>query len=127
MRLAIPHWQNQVSPVLDVADTLVLVGLDQGSIIDRQNIRIENGNARTLAHSLAAADVDVLICGAISRPYEDALIREGIEVIAQTCGEIEQVLGAFLKDRLQHESCLMPGCSGHRRRRHCRQQNKPRH
>jgi predicted Fe-Mo cluster-binding NifX family protein len=60
--------------------------------------------------------VDALICGAISWPLELALTSAGIEVIAQTCGDVDEVLEAFLAGQLEQEKFLMPGCCGRRRR-----------
>jgi hypothetical protein len=59
--------------------------------------------------------VDVLICGAVSRPLELALTLEGIEVIPQTCGKVEQVARAYLAGRLSGDAFLMPGCCTRRR------------
>ncbi|WNO10665.1 NifB/NifX family molybdenum-iron cluster-binding protein [Teredinibacter sp. KSP-S5-2] len=111
MKLAIPHWQNQISPVFDVADTLLLVDMIQGSVTTLNNITIQNDDPHTLAESIANIGVNVLICGAISRPFESALVQKGIDVIAQTRGQIDEVLDAFLANQLGQGKYLMPGCS----------------
>ena len=48
-------------------------------------------------------------------PLELALASAGIEIIPQTCGEIEEVLDAYLAGRLRQGEFLMPGCCGRRR------------
>lgn len=117
MRIAIPHWQNQISPVLDVAGTLLVVDVDRGSIICRKNVAIEGGNPQTRARFVVKTAVNLLICGAISKSLERALVRSGIDVIANTCGDTEQVLAAFLMGQLEQKKYLMPGCSRGRKRR----------
>jgi len=65
---------------------------------------------------LAGTGVGVLICGAISWPLQMAVSAAGIEVIPQTCGDVEAVLAAFLNGGLNRGGFLMPGCCGRRRR-----------
>jgi len=45
-----------------------------------------------------------------------ALLNFGIEIIPQTCGEVETVLAAFAAGCFSEEAFLMPGCCGERRR-----------
>jgi len=116
MRLAIPHWQNRVSPVLDVAGTLLLADVDYGVETGRHNIAMEEGSPLIRAKQIEALGANVLICGAVSWPLERALITAGIEVIPQICGDIDQVLHAFLEGQLDQRIFLMPGCCRHRRR-----------
>jgi predicted Fe-Mo cluster-binding NifX family protein len=117
MRLAIPYWHGRVSPVLDVAGVLLLVDVNRGEQTNRQNLALEKGRSPLeRARCIQGLDVDVLICGAISWPLELALVSAGIEVITQICGEVDQVLGAFLKGQLEKGMYLMPGCYGRRRR-----------
>lgn len=116
MRIAIPHWQNRVSPVLDVARTLLLVDVDCHQITARLDVILEEEDPLGRAMCIKELGVNVLICGAISRPLEQALMSAGIDVIAQICGEVVQVLEAYLANRLEQETYLMPGCCGLKRR-----------
>ena len=122
MRVAIPHWQGRVSPVFDVAGNVLLVDVADGKEQARRNVAVEAEQPQTRASLLAGHGATVLICGAISWPLEMALASAGIEVIPQTCGDIEQVLAAFINGQLQQDAFLMPGCCGRRRqfRARCR-------
>ena len=122
MRVAIPHWQGRVSPVFDVAGNVLLVDVADGKEQARQNVAVEAEQPQARASLLAGHGAAVLICGAISWPLEMALASAGIEVIPQTCGDIEQVLAAFVNGQLQQDAFLMPGCCGRRRqfRARCR-------
>ena len=111
MRVAIPCWQGRVSPVLDEAGTLLIVELEAGREPGREGLLGRAQRIRDL-------DVKVLICGAVSRPLEAALLAAGIEVIPQTCGDVERVLAAFMDGQLEQGTFLMPGCRGRRRRSH---------
>jgi len=115
MRLAIPQWQDRISPVFDVAGSLLLIDLEQGAEIGRHKVALEEDSIQGRAKCVASLNAKVLICGAISRPLELALVAAGIEVIPQTCGEIEQVVRAYVTGQLHLDTFLMPGCCGQRR------------
>jgi len=48
---------------------------------------------------------------------EASLVKRGIQVIAQICGNVEEVLAAFTSGSLGEERFAMPGCCGQKRRR----------
>jgi predicted Fe-Mo cluster-binding NifX family protein len=115
MKVAIPHWRGRVSPVFDVAANVLVVDIDHGAERSRREVAFAAEDPRARAARLAETGANVLICGAISWPLETAVAAAGIEVIPQTCGEIEAVLAAFASGRLDQRAFLMPGCCGRRR------------
>ncbi|HOP39774.1 MAG TPA: hypothetical protein PLI53_01900 [Geobacteraceae bacterium] len=116
MRLAIPHWQGRVSPVFDVAGSLLLIDLVDGVETARQHIALLDDFPLGRARRLAVLGIDTLICGAISRPLELALLHSGIEVISQICGDVEVIVDAYMKGRMRQLMFFMPGCRGRQRR-----------
>ena len=116
MKVAIPHWQGRVSPVFDVAGNVLVVEIADGVERGRQEVAFDAEDPQARATRLAQTGADVLVCGAISWPVEMALSAAGIDVIPQTCGDVEQVLAAFARGQLQQDAFLMPGCCGRRRR-----------
>ncbi|MFP4053828.1 MAG: NifB/NifX family molybdenum-iron cluster-binding protein [Phycisphaerae bacterium] len=130
MKVAIPHWQGRISPVFDVAGRVLLVDVVDGAALSRRDVALESEDPQQRAADLANLGGELLICGAISRQMEMALSAVGIEVIPQTCGEVEEVLVAFTQGRLPQEAFLMPGCCRRRRqlctgRRRRRRQGRP--
>lgn len=115
MNLAIPQWQDRVSPVFDVATHLLLIELSDGRETARREVALETTDPLERARRVAAEQVNVLICGAISWPLELALRSAGVQVIAQTCGRIDEVIRSFLLGELEKEVFRMPGCCGRRR------------
>jgi len=116
MKVAIPVWQGRVSPVLDTAGRLVVVDVEDGEEQRRGEEILSESSPMARASQLAGLDVDVLLCGAISRPLENALASSGIQLVSRLCGEIEEVLAAFLDGRLLKDKLfLMPGCCGSQR------------
>jgi predicted Fe-Mo cluster-binding NifX family protein len=113
MRIAIPIWNSRVSPVFDTARTVLLCEVADGQPGERSTRSLPAG-APQRAEFLTRAGVDVLVCGAISRPLADLVTDGGIRLIPFVAGEVEEVLQAFSRNRLPDSAFLMPGC----RRRH---------
>ncbi len=116
MKVAIPHWRGRVSPVFDVAGTVLVAEIDEGAAQARREVILDCEVPQDRAARLAETGVEVLICGAVCRPLEMALSAAGIDVIPQTCGDVEQILTAFARGELRQDAFLMPGCCGRRRR-----------
>ena len=116
MKIAIPNWQGRVSPVFDVAGNVLVVEVDGGVEQARKDMVFDVEGPGGRAARLAEAGANVLVCGAISRPFEMAVSAAGVEVIPQICGDVECVLSAFINGQLNLDAYLMPGCCGRRRR-----------
>ncbi len=115
MKIAIPKWQGRISPVFDVAQNVLLVDIYEGSEKTRQNVKLRVNDIKERADLLEKLDVELLICGAISWPLEAALEAKGIEIIPQTCGDVNVVIGAYINGKLDQDAFLMPGSCGRRR------------
>lgn len=115
MKIAIPHWQGRVSPVFDVATNLVVIELAEGGEVARQEVLLTATDPVKRAQQVAQLPAELLICGAISWPLEIALRSAGVEVIAQTCGQLDEVVRCFQQGDLAKGALRMPGCCGRRR------------
>jgi len=116
MKLAISTLADRISPVFDVARQLRVVEVDHSREVGSRDVLLEEREPLTRARRVAALGVQVLICGAVSRPLEKLLLREGIRVLPQRCGPVVEVLGAFLSGQLTEDVFRMPGCCRRRRR-----------
>lgn len=110
MKVAIPVWSDQVSTVFDFARHLLLVKLDEGKEISRGELRIQEGSPIFRAKRLSRLGVEVLICGAISRPLARIVASHGIEIIPFISGTVNDVLNAYLTGRLADPRFCLPGC-----------------
>lgn len=117
MRVAIPAWNRRVSPVLDVARHLLVVDVETNAEVARSQVDLNETHLTARFKRICELGVEILICGAVSKPLEAALLSAGVRVVPQTCGPVEDVLRAFLSGQLTDEAFLMPGCCGRRRRR----------
>ncbi len=93
-KIAIPQWQGQVSTVLDFAGKLLLIDIDGQKEIDRSQIDLPEEPMPQRAARLKNLGVDVLICGAISRPLALMITGAGIELLPYVTGHINKVLNA---------------------------------
>ncbi|HOD74571.1 MAG TPA: NifB/NifX family molybdenum-iron cluster-binding protein [Syntrophorhabdaceae bacterium] len=114
MVIAVTNWQGGVSPVFDVSDRLCVVETSDGAEVRRATVLLKSRDPFGRAREVAAAGVEVLICGAVSHAFENALISSGILVLPFVCGDLEAVIGAFLQGGLMDNRFLMPGCFGKR-------------
>jgi len=118
MKIAIPWWQGRVSPVLDVAARFLLITVDQGQETFREDVSFEATGPLGRVRQIARLGAEAVICGAVSRPLELALRSAGIQVVTDICGQVDDVLAAFIGGRLNEDAYLMPGCCGRRRGLH---------
>ncbi len=115
MIVAIANWQGSISPVFDVSDRLCLIEFENGVELKRNSISLRERNPFARANEMSGLGIKLLICGAISQALETTLTNSGIRVVGFTCGKIETVLTAILRDQFT-ESLFMPGCAGRRQK-----------
>ncbi len=115
MYVGLPEWLGRVSPVLDVAGTLVAAEVDCGVVRDRRALRFVGEDVCARAQFVADQGIEVLICCALSWPLERMLRHAGVQVVPHICGEIGLVLEAYACGRLEQSAFIMPGCCGNRR------------
>jgi predicted Fe-Mo cluster-binding NifX family protein len=112
LRVAIPIWEGRVSPVLDVAEQLLVADVEEGREIARSLESLDTFLLPQRAHRFSELGVDTLICGAISQPLSDLLLAAGITVIPCIIGEVEDVLNSYLDEGIPTPEFFMPGYAG---------------
>jgi predicted Fe-Mo cluster-binding NifX family protein len=117
MIIAIPTWDGNVSPVLDVARELLVVECNLREESARREILLAEMDICRRADMIRGLELDTLICGALSRPLELLLSAAGIRLLTHICGPVEAVLEAHLDGSLSEGAFRMPGCCGRRRNR----------
>ncbi len=118
MIVAIPIWQGRISPVLDVAERVLLCDIELEECAPEM-LSLEQQEPMARAEELKAAGVDLVICGAVSRELELALVARQITLRALCCGDVDEVLQACRRGDTRLQSFGMPGCRQRRRRGHC--------
>ncbi|MBW1888031.1 MAG: NifB/NifX family molybdenum-iron cluster-binding protein [Deltaproteobacteria bacterium] len=114
MRIAIPIWDDKVSPVLDTASRLLIVEVDDRGETSRFEVYLDKQDLSRKCLRIRDMEIDILICGAISNPFSRMLMASGVDIIPEISGYAEEVLEAYLKGDLFHPRFLMPGCKRNR-------------
>ncbi|MDX9972033.1 MAG: NifB/NifX family molybdenum-iron cluster-binding protein [FCB group bacterium] len=125
MRLAVAEWNGYVSPVFDTAGRVRIVETDSPAELEGHVAEITEEDAARRALRLVELRVDVLICGAISRPLEAMIAAQGIRVVPRVCGPASEVIQSFAISQTLPDEFAMPGCcrrgGGHGQRMRRRQ------
>ncbi len=109
MKIAIPVWEDKVSPVLDTASRLLVVELEGQKEASRFETYLDEQDLSRRCIRIRRLGVDTLICGAISRGFSKILEGSGIHVVPGISGHPEDVLDAYLNGNLFRSKFFMPG------------------
>jgi predicted Fe-Mo cluster-binding NifX family protein len=109
MKIAIPVWENKVSPVLDTASRLMVVELKEDGPMSHFEIYLDERDLAKRCLRIQDLCVDTLICGAVTRHFSEMLKASGIKLIQGISGQPEAVLNAYLDGTLALSKFLMPG------------------
>lgn len=99
--IAVSVFGNRVSSRFDCSDNVLLVTLDNGEVVQRQEIRWVHVNTLEKIRLLAQEGVSLLICGGLTETYSNLLHDSGIQVVSWVRGEVDDVLFQFQQGRLQ--------------------------
>ncbi|NLD37217.1 MAG: hypothetical protein GX654_10140 [Desulfatiglans sp.] len=110
MRIAIPVWDNKVSPVFDTALKLLVVNISNNREESRFFYPIDEEDITQKCHRIKKLQLDTLICGAVSQPFLQMLLSSGLDVIQEISGPAEEVLKAYIEGTMFQPRFLMPGC-----------------
>ena len=73
MRIAIPIWEDKISPVLDTASKLLVIDDETQKESFRFEASLRELDMSQRSSFIRKLDLDVLICGAVSRQFQRCL------------------------------------------------------
>jgi len=117
MITAVTVWQGRVSPVLDAAQFLVVAEIEAGSVRSQREETFLGNMPHEKVARLCTLGVNVLVCGAVSRPLAELISSSGIRLIPFVSGELGEVLEAMAAGHLPDRAFSMPGCGCRQGRR----------
>ena len=113
MRVGIPIWGDKISPVLDTATRILVLEVENYRESSRFEIYLDEQDLSRKCYRIRGLSIDIMICGAISRPFSSLLKAAGINIIPGISGQTEDVLEAYLQGNLSQSSqFFMPGYKG---------------
>jgi predicted Fe-Mo cluster-binding NifX family protein len=121
-RIAVPVFESRISPVLDACKRILLVDIDNGRVVDRQEISLENVPLVDRIDVLASRGVCKILCAGVSDLMCKYLVTRRITVISGIAGELDKIIRAYLCNRLDDACFVMPG---RKRRKGSRKRAEP--
>lgn len=110
--VAVPVFQFRIAPVFDSCIRVLVIQIGHKRELARNELHIENFLAVQRVATLKRAGVTTLICAGISNVLHAMLENAGIRVIPGTIGQIDEVITAYLCNRLDEQRFSMPGRGG---------------
>ncbi len=114
MKIAVSLFGTRVSPRFDCAPQVLLVDVEQGQPVRREEVDIADFSSEQRVARLGELGVDTLICGAIDRYTAQQLDEQGMTVFQWVSGEAEDALACLLRGELASDAMMGSGgrCCG---------------
>ncbi len=109
MKIALSVHNGNLSVAFDFADTLLIFTIENGEIKDKKEHSLINTNPALRSAEIKKINIDILICGCISRRSHELLTQSGIEVISHVSGSAEDIISAYLNKKISNQKFSMPG------------------
>lgn len=117
MRVALTVWEGRISPVFDTARSILIADIVDGRPVTQREESLTGDTVHERVARLHALAVEVLICGAVSRPLADMISASGIRLLPFVSGTRDEVLAALIAKKMPDTAFAMPGCGCGRGRR----------
>ena len=126
MKLAMTIWNGRIAPLFDVARHLLICETEGfgRNVTVLESIGLQEDTPERRIAALSAMGISAVICGGISREYEEALAYAGIEMDTFVAGEVSDVIAAWESGTLRQRRYSMPGCNCPRHRYMHRRERK---
>jgi predicted Fe-Mo cluster-binding NifX family protein len=115
MKIAIPVFENRISPRFDYAPELGVYDIEGQRITGRREISCEGWSDIERVSKLKGFGIDILICGGLPGYLHNILTNSGIRVIPWLAGDVGDALSLFLRGQLNPGMVVCPR-RGKRRR-----------
>ena len=119
MKIAIPIFENRISPRFDFSPEMWLIEVKGGKVVGQEKFSTANLNLPQRLEQITSNGVDKVICGGIDGFCQSQLGNRGIDVVQDVTGDAEIVFDLFMKGRLRSGFC----CERRGRRRFCAWRN----
>jgi predicted Fe-Mo cluster-binding NifX family protein len=112
MKIALTVWDEEISPVFDSSQKLLIADIGEDQIDNRQYRFFNAENPYQLVEQLEQRKVSVMICGAISELPCKVFETSQVKIIPFISGNVEKILNVITKGGSILPEYRMPGCKG---------------
>ncbi|OGP93058.1 MAG: hypothetical protein A2157_17160 [Deltaproteobacteria bacterium RBG_16_47_11] len=115
MKIAIPIFENRISPRFDLSPEMWFIEVERGKVVKQEKLSSATLNLPQRLEQIGSNGVDKVICGGIDGFSRNQLGSRGIDVVQDVIGDAEIVFDLFMRGRLRPGFC----CERRRKRRSC--------
>ena len=108
-RIAIPIFQNRISPVLDACRNLMVVDIEDGKESRLMIISLAGMTCLERSATIFRRRIDTIICAGISDLMSRYMTGRGINLVSGIAGDADRIIEAYCQHRLCDDRYLMPG------------------
>ena len=105
MKIAIPIFENRISPRFDFSPEMWVIEVERGKVRGREKFSTANLNLPQRLEQITSNGVDKVICGGIDGLSRDQLGSRGIDVVQDVIGDADIVFDLFMRGRLRSGFC----------------------
>ena len=114
-KVAVPVFRSRVAPVFDSCLRVWVIHIEGDVQTERNELHLFGVSPAERVRALTREGVTTLICGGISEGLHTLLESLGVCLVCGVAGQVEEVLAAFMSNRLDEPQFYMPGHKGKRR------------
>jgi predicted Fe-Mo cluster-binding NifX family protein len=100
MKVAIPIFNNRVSPRFEYAPALLLASVEDNRVVEKKELSLAKHDFFRRCALIKELGVDTLICGGINAFTIRLLDWRNVQVVSPASGDVEDVLQHFLRGEL---------------------------
>lgn len=115
MIVAFSFSAHRIAPVFDTTRQLTILTIESDKAVQESEITFPQGSQTQKALQLSESGVDALVCGAISKQLQELVEGYGIKVTAFIAGNRDEIIQAWMENKLSSSHYKMPGCCGQHR------------
>lgn len=106
MKIAIPVFQNKISPRFDNAQNFIFLDIEDDSIVDREELVTRGWIPSQTIKELIRRGVEGMICGGIDRASKQCLRHKGVLIYSWVTGEVADAVASFINHGLESGAIL---------------------
>jgi predicted Fe-Mo cluster-binding NifX family protein len=110
--VALPVFQYRIAPIFDSAVRVLVLEIEHQRELARSELHTKDLSAPERISLLKRAGVTTLICAGISNIVHTMLESADIRVRPGIVGHVDEVIRAYIDNRLDDPRFLMPGHGG---------------
>ena len=114
MKIAMPVFENRISPRFDCAPGFRVYMTEGGEITGIREISCQGWNDNERIAQLRALGVDTMICGGLPNYLLGILTNRGMKIIPWVAGDASEAFALFLRGQLNAGMVI---CTGRKIRR----------